>query len=187
MPSDSRVSPLQTPFTHSPTSLDVRYFYFATDERKRNPDYYGSNDQDPELGDPEDEGDATDNEEEEEDEPDDDLPNDPESRSWILPDRTADEDDVQMLSSSKARGKRPIIDDSESDTLSESSEREDEDPYDFGVLSVSDDEMIETQTRNLDSMSDGGQPANQAVSFLYLFPLTVALTCAVTVSASHVR
>ena len=97
-----------------------RYLYFATESRKRDPEFYGS----PTLTDEEQVDDDTEQESEAGGEP----AVDPETRSWIMPDRDESPDSTKH----KLKVNEP-----ESDTESEELDP-DEDPYDFGVISGSD-------------------------------------------------
>jgi len=100
-----------------------RYLYFATESRKSDPEYRESQPLTEEEHD-----DDTEKESEAGEEPS----VDPETKSWIMPSR-----DEQGPDSVHHGRVRKVIE-LESDTESESEEFDPEEPYDFGVVSVSD-------------------------------------------------
>lgn len=130
-------------------SIGHRYLYFATEERKNDPDYHASEPEDQSMSDdPQQAGEDTEGDSESEDKEDPTV--DPESESWILPRR---ED------ASSRRPLRRIEEGPESDPESEQFELGDEDdPYDFGVLSASDNDAQSPATE-----SEQGELSRQAV------------------------
>lgn len=111
-------------FSDIGTHVICRYLYFATESRKRDPEYRESQP----LTDEEEEDDDTEKESEAGEEPS----VDPEAKSWIMPSR--DEQDLGSVN----RGRIRKVTEPESDTESESEEFDPEESYDFGVVSVSD-------------------------------------------------